>query len=180
MEQQRPKVRSTNTLWRRVLYCSSDMTIGDGAETTLGLPRRETFPPGNAALLTRCCPETRTEAADGERATLSALTDHSLGFWATQIIEQNFNYGCNLFPIQTWKNRCKWALSEVAQSCPTLYDPMDCSPPGSSVHGIFQERVLEWVAMPSFRESWPRDQTCISWVSCIGRQALPPRKPHKR
>ena len=37
--------------------------------------------------------------------------------------------------------------SEVAQSCPTFSDPMDCSPPGSSVHGIFQARVLEWVAI---------------------------------
>ena len=37
--------------------------------------------------------------------------------------------------------------SEVAQSCPTLSDPMDCSPPGSSVHGIFQARVLEWDAI---------------------------------
>ena len=37
--------------------------------------------------------------------------------------------------------------SEVAQSCPTLRDPMDCSPPGSSVHGIFQARVLEWDAI---------------------------------
>ena len=36
---------------------------------------------------------------------------------------------------------------EVAQSCPTLSDPMDCSPPGSSAHGIFQARVLEWVAI---------------------------------
>ena len=36
---------------------------------------------------------------------------------------------------------------EVAQSCPTLHDPMDCSLPGSSVHGIFQARVLEWVAI---------------------------------
>ena len=36
---------------------------------------------------------------------------------------------------------------EVAQSCPTLRDPMDCSPPGSSVHGIFQARVLEWGAI---------------------------------
>ena len=36
--------------------------------------------------------------------------------------------------------------SEVAQSCLTLSDPMDCSPPGSSIHGIFQARVLEWVA----------------------------------
>ena len=38
---------------------------------------------------------------------------------------------------------------EVAQSCPTLCDPMDCSLPGSSVHGIFQARILEWVAIPS-------------------------------
>ena len=37
--------------------------------------------------------------------------------------------------------------SEVAQSCPTLSDPMDCSPPGSSVQGIFQARVLEWGAI---------------------------------
>ena len=40
---------------------------------------------------------------------------------------------------------------EVAQSCPTLHDPMDCSLPGSSVHGIFQARVLEWVPSPSPR-----------------------------
>ena len=39
--------------------------------------------------------------------------------------------------------------SEVAQSCPTLSNPMDCSPPGSSVHGIFQARVLEWGARVS-------------------------------
>ena len=45
--------------------------------------------------------------------------------------------------------------SEVPQSCPTLCDPMDCSPPGSSVHGIFQARVLEWVAI-AFSKSNPR------------------------
>ena len=39
--------------------------------------------------------------------------------------------------------------SEVAQPCPTLSDPMDCSPPGSSVHGIFQAKVLEWGAIAS-------------------------------
>ena len=45
-------------------------------------------------------------------------------------------------------------------SCPTLCDPMDCSPPGSSVPGILQARILEWVAMPSFRgSSQPRDRT---------------------
>ena len=52
----------------------------------------------------------------------------------------------------------------VAQLCPTLRDPMDCSPPGSSVHGILQARILQWVAMPSSRGSFrPRDKT---WVFC--------------
>ena len=45
--------------------------------------------------------------------------------------------------------------SEVAQTCLTLCDPIDSSPPGSSVHGIFQARVLEWVAVSSFRGSSP-------------------------
>ena len=40
--------------------------------------------------------------------------------------------------------------SEVAQSCPTLSDPVDCSPPGSSIHGIIQARVLEWAAIAFF------------------------------
>ena len=46
---------------------------------------------------------------------------------------------------------CRISASEIAQSCPTLCSPMDCSLPGSSVHGIFQARVLEWVAI-SFSE----------------------------
>ena len=53
----------------------------------------------------------------------------------------------------------------VAQSCPTLCDPMDCSLPGSSVRGILQARILEWVAMPSFsRFSWPRDPAQV-WAT---------------
>ena len=51
----------------------------------------------------------------------------------------------------------------VAQSCPTLCDPMDCSPPGSSVHEIFQARILEWVAISFSRgSSQPRDWTRVS------------------
>ena len=51
----------------------------------------------------------------------------------------------------------------VAQSCPTLCDPMDCSPLGSSVHGILQARILEWIAIPFSRgSSWPRDRTQVS------------------
>ena len=56
----------------------------------------------------------------------------------------------------------------VTQSRLTLCDPLDCNLPSSSVHGIFQARILEWVAIPFSRgSSWPRDQTRISCVSCI-------------
>ena len=63
--------------------------------------------------------------------------------------------------------------SEVAQSCPTLCDPMDCSLPCSSLHGILQARVLEWVAISFSRGSpQPRDQTQVFYVSCAGRQVV--------
>ena len=48
-------------------------------------------------------------------------------------------------------NVCCWCCCSVTQSCLTLCDPVDCSPPGSSVHGILQARILEWVTMPSSR-----------------------------
>ena len=56
---------------------------------------------------------------------------------------KNTGVGCH-FLLQCMKSKSE---SEVAQSCPTLSDPMDCNLPGSSVHGIFQARVLEWVAI---------------------------------
>ena len=60
-----------------------------------------------------------------------------------------------------------------AQSHPTLWDPMDSSLPGASVHGILQPRILEWFAISfSKGSSWPRDWTSISCVSCIGRRIL--------
>ena len=62
----------------------------------------------------------------------------------------------------------KEGSSEVAQSCPTLWDSVDCSLPGSSVHGILQARILEWVAISFSRgSSPPRDQTQVSRV--VGR-----------
>ena len=58
--------------------------------------------------------------------------------------------------------------AQLLQSCLTLCDRMDSSPPDSSVHRILQAKIVEWAAMPSYRESsWSRDQTHISWVSCI-------------
>ena len=74
---------------------------------------------------------------------------------------------------------CEW-VSEIAQSCPTLWDPMDCSLPGFSVHGILQARILEWVTISFSRgSSRSRDQTrvfCIEgrrfnlWAT---REAIP-------
>ena len=59
------------------------------------------------------------------------------------------------------------------QSCLTLCDPMDCSPPGSSACGILQANILEWIAISSSRgSSPPRDQTHISYISCIDRHVL--------
>ena len=58
--------------------------------------------------------------------------------------------------------------SEV-KSCPTLWNPMDCSLPGSSIRGIFQARVLEWVAISFSRgSSQPRDQTQVSHIAGRG------------
>ena len=65
-----------------------------------------------------------------------------------------------------WR-KCCCCCCLIAKSCPTLSNPMDCSPPGSCVHGISQTRTQEWVAISfSKGSSRPKDQT---WVSCIGR-----------
>ena len=77
---------------------------------------------------------------------------------------KNTGVGCH-FLLQCMKVKSE---SEVAQSCPTLLNPMDCSLPGSSIHGIFQARVLELVAISFSRgSSQPRDQTGVSCI--VGR-----------
>ena len=65
-------------------------------------------------------------------------------------------------------SQCK-VLRVCVKSSPTLWDPMNCSPPGSSVHGIFQARILEWVVISSSRGS---SQTHVFCISCIGRWIL--------
>ena len=68
--------------------------------------------------------------------------------------------------VVVWQGMC-------AHLCLTLCNPTDCSPPGSSVHGISQARILEQVAISySSGSFWPRDQTCVFCVSCIGRWIL--------
>ena len=79
---------------------------------------------------------------------------------------KNTGVGCR-FLLQCMKMKSE---SEVAQSCPTPSNPMDCSLPGSSVHGISEVRILKWAAISFSRgSSWFRDWT---HVSCIGRHIL--------
>ena len=70
---------------------------------------------------------------------------------------KNTAVGCH-FLLQCMKVKSE---SEVAQSCPTLSDPMDCSLPGSSVHGIFQARVLEWVAIAFSKKGYSGANHCV-------------------
>ena len=64
------------------------------------------------------------------------------------------------------------AAAKSLQSCPTLCNPRDGSPPGSPVPGILQARTLEWVAISFSRSSQPRDRTLVFYISCIGRGIL--------
>ena len=79
---------------------------------------------------------------------------------------KNTGMGCH-FLLQSRKGKSE---SEVAQSCPTLCDPMDWSPPGPSVHRIFQARVLEWVATAfssnSLSSKVSRELLSLFWVDC--------------
>ena len=76
-------------------------------------------------------------------------------------------------------------MCAVTQPCPTLCNPMDSSPPGSSVHGILQARILEWVAMPSSRGVFPTQGLNPHLVSVLHCQAgslplAPPVKSEQR
>ena len=85
-----------------------------------------------------------------------------------RVLEQKMNSSEKTGKIQIRAaiNSFVWILfasSWSAQLCRTLYDPMDCSPPGSSVHGNFQARILEWVAVSFSRgSSHPKDWICVS------------------
>ena len=80
------------------------------------------------------------------------------GISGTSLVWQGRNQG----------SHCIGRACVCAQSCPTLCDPMDCSPAGSSVHGVSQARIPEWVSISSSRgSSRSRDQTCIWFIVCV-------------
>ena len=97
---------------------------------------------------------------------------------------KNTGVGCH-FLLQCMKVKSE---SEVAQSCPTLSDPMDCSLPGSSIHGIFQARVLEWGAIAFstprtrgfhlFRAKtlllWEHASLAVTWLHILSTPLGPP------
>ena len=96
---------------------------------------------------------------------------HFVSIFSSRIIMRlslNNVYGVlSVVEIQSFEiiQRWKWKVL-VAQSCLTLCDPMDCSPPGSSVHGILQARILKWGAIPfSRRSSQTRDWTWVSHIA---------------
>ena len=104
------------------------------------------------------------------RSSASYLNSLNVSIFTCET-ETTFNlwYCC-----KDWINHWLYGVCvKLLQLCPTLCDPMDCSPPGSSVHGTFLARILEFVAMSSSRgSSQHRDQTRISYASCIGRPIL--------
>ena len=69
---------------------------------------------------------------------------------------------------RSWNQFSGLCCTKSLHSCLTHCDPMASSPPGSSVYGILQKKILEWTTMPSFRgSSWPRDGTCISMCPAL-------------
>ena len=114
--------------------------------------------------------------------------------WPSCGIEEDAFLSFGSHCVRSVLRQCCWApkvlesleifvLCVCFQSCTTFCDPMDCSPPGSSLSGNFQARILELVAMLSFRgSSQPRDQTCFLFISCIGSGVFvtkPPGKPEE-
>jgi len=99
---------------------------------------------------------------EGQNLQPSVLTDFEC--WSSKVTTCDSQYACK--------------HAQLLQSCPTLCDPMDCSPQGSSVHGILQARILEWVTI--FLSEWssgPRDWTCVSCIAGRFFTAEPPKKP---
>ena len=77
-----------------------------------------------------------------------------------------------------WLSPAVCVCAKSLQSCLTLLNLRDCSPSGSSVHGILQARILEWVTMPSSKGfSQPRDQTQVSHIAADSLASVPPGKP---
>ena len=103
---------------------------------------------------------------ESEGNYISPLTNTDCGSWMLLGPYSLSSLFKALFPPLLFPLYLPVAACLITQSCPTLCDPMDYSLPGSSVHGIFQARVLEWVAISFSRaSSQPRDQMQVSRIA---------------
>ena len=89
----------------------------------------------------------------------------------------SYKLGCNLSKSVYTRHMHACACAKLLQSCPALCDPMDHTPAGSSVHGILQERILEWVATSSFRGSSQSGLICLLHWQVDSLPLVPPGKP---
>ena len=100
--------------------------------------------------------------------------DRKIGWWL--LMSMRFLLGVNVLKSIVVTDAQLWIFcvhAQLLQSFLTLCNPMNCCPPGCSVHGIITARILEWVAMLSSKgPSWPRDRTLVSYSSCMGRWIL--------
>ena len=103
-----------------------------------------------------------------DRTCIPCIASQIFNHWTTRQVPTVDFQSCSYV-----REQLLCAAAKLLQSCLTLCNPVDCSPPVSSVHGILQARILKWIATPSSKgSSQPRDQTCISYVSCTGMWAL--------
>ena len=145
------------------LFTSGGQSIGASAsESALPMNIQGWFPLGLTGLISLL--------SKGLSRVFSSTTVWKYQFWEAQpFLWPNSHMYTQLLekPVVLWKK----VKMLVTQSCPTLCNPMDCSLPGSSIQGILQARILEWVAIPFSRGTfWPRNWT---GVSCIAGDSLP-------
>ena len=152
-----------------VRFCATPWTAAHHAPPSLGFSRQEHW-----SGLPFPSPMHESEEWKWSHSVVSD-SSRPHGLQPTRILHlwdfpgKNIGAGCH-FLFQCMKVKSE---SEVDQLCPTLSDPMDCSPPGSSVHGIFQARVLEWgchclLRLCHFLAVWPSNSylplaTSVSW-----------------
>ena len=149
------------------------VTVSDGPHSCLDSCLGKTPPPSSVSLLTkfislqtwdRASASSRTLAEGHPYSRLYSRPPHRQVIWL--FIFSRPEREPNILKLQSTQIVLGESESEVAQSCPTLCDPVDCILPGSSVHGILQARILEWVAISFSRgSSQPRDQTWVSHIA---------------
>ena len=168
-------------------YRSQEKRVEQTLPSTLGEPGHVQTPASRLGTVTSVCqPRALCWSA------LAALGDHHVqlpncedcllfsGHTETPELRLCQGSGCSGFAVEPGLLGLGWWCCLVAKLCLNLCDPMDCSPAGSSVHGILQARILEWVARPSSRgSSQPKDRFCLSCTAGRLFTTEPPGDPRR-